>query len=205
MMKNIRTMLATLAGVFLAYGLFALVAFRSGAALNERTLYQVFAQSYFVILVMGVAMVLVAILLTIAMVSFKDDKDEDEEEEDDDDLFAQPKPRPAPVRQPVPARPAPAPRPAPKPVTRPLAPSIFDEDDEDDDLEEELPVRLPPSPRGEVGKADRGELPKATPPSYLPEDEAAYSRPAPEPRRCVFCDEVISGNEPYCPYCGKKQ
>jgi len=196
-MKNVRTMLATLSGVFLLYGLFALIAFQGGAALGERTLHQLFQLTYFVILVMGVAMLLVAILLTVAMASFKGDKDEEEEDEDlFSDIPVRPA-RPAPGAQAAPAnrrieegqnvrpiaaqppmvnRPSPAqPARAPKPFARPLASTIFAEDDGDEIAD------------------------------VLPEEEEAYSRPVPEEgRRCVFCGEQVSEDETFCPYCGKK-
>jgi len=210
-MKTIRTMLATLAGVFLVYGLFALIVFKGGAPLGERSLYQVFGSSYFVMLVMGVAMLLVTVLLTIAIVSFKEDKEDEsgDEEDEDDSLFpknadAAPirppaftqiseKP-PAPLTEPPPAEPetggAPPSRFGAKPFVRPLTPNLFAEEDE-------APASQAPPPLRIDLRRDVSSL-------NLPENKSAYSRPSPQAQQCAFCGEAISGTEAYCPYCGKK-
>ncbi len=91
-MKTIRTIIATLSGVLLAFALVAWFSVRRNAAFIQRTIYQGFDQTFVVALVMGCAFLLIAVILTVAIVSTDDDDEEDEEEEE---VF-QPRQRPRP-------------------------------------------------------------------------------------------------------------
>ncbi len=77
-MKTIRTVIATLSVVLLAFALGAWISVRRNAAFIQRTIYQGFDQTFVVALVMGCAFLLIAIILTVAIVS----TDEDEEDEE---------------------------------------------------------------------------------------------------------------------------
>ena len=189
-MKTIRTILATLAGVLLIYGLVAIVSVKQQLAFVERSIFQVFSLSYFVTLVLGVAFLLVAILLTIAVVSFKggksvDDEDDDEDEFDDDEeddeeesdlITSEPRsfaPRRM-VAQPRPVAPQSAPVREEEPITR----------------------RMPVMRRTHYGDFER---PSAD--TFEIEPRRESQKPA---AFCPHCGEVLHEPTQYCPACGKK-
>ena len=82
-MKTIRTIIATLSGVLLAFAVVAWFSVRRNAAFLQRTIYQGFDQTFVVALVMGCAFLLISIILTVAIVSTENDDEEDEEEEEE--------------------------------------------------------------------------------------------------------------------------
>ena len=115
-MKTIRTIIATLSAVLLAFALVAWVSVRRNAAFIQRTIYQGFDQTFVVALVMGCAFLLIAIILTVAIVSIDDD-----EEDEEDEAPVRPKPRsrtqPAADRRPAEEK-HPAPRNGEQPYRR---------------------------------------------------------------------------------------
>jgi hypothetical protein len=179
-MKTIRTILATLAGVLVVYGLVAVISVNQEAAFVERSIFQLFSMSYFVALVLGVAFLLVAILLTIAVVSFKDkpeddilsdeylDDEDDEEEEDDEDIII----------------------PAPRRATRDFAPIR-----EAEAYTRRMPV-VRQKPTAEFSRAENAEA------------EPAFLRETPKTEKqaafCSNCGEALEAAVQYCPACGKK-
>lgn len=89
-MKTIRTILATFGVTSLLYGLFALIAMRLNPAFTGRSIYQLFRDTGFVALVIGIGCVLSFVIMTVAIVSFRDDgahKKHDLMAEDDFDDF----------------------------------------------------------------------------------------------------------------------
>ncbi len=90
-MKTIRTILATFGVTTLLYGLFALLMMRLNPAFTGRSIFQLFRETGFVTLVIGIGCVLAAVIMTIAIVSFRDEgsrkKHEVFDEEDELDEF----------------------------------------------------------------------------------------------------------------------
>lgn len=89
-MKTIRTILATFGATTLLYGVFALVMLGVKPVFAGRTIYQLFRETGFVTLVIGIGCVLSAVIMTVAIISFRDEGsrkkhevlDEDEELDD---------------------------------------------------------------------------------------------------------------------------
>lgn len=84
-MKTIRTILATFGVTSLFYGLFALIAMRLNPAFTGRTIFQLFRDTGFVALVIGIGCVLSFVIMTIAIVSFRDDGGRKKREYSDDE------------------------------------------------------------------------------------------------------------------------
>ena len=72
-MKTIRTILATFGVTTLIYGIFALVAMRLNLTFTGRSIYQLFRDTGFAALVLGIGCVLSFVIMTIAIVAFRDD------------------------------------------------------------------------------------------------------------------------------------
>ncbi len=89
-MKTIRTILATFGVTSLVYGLFALIAMRLNPAFTGRSIFQLFRETGFVALVIGIGCVLSFVIMTIAIASFRDEstrKKREYFEESDDEEF----------------------------------------------------------------------------------------------------------------------
>ena len=72
-MKTIRTILATFGVTSLLYGLFALISMRLDFTFTGRSIYQLFRDTGFAALVLGIGCVLSFVIMTIAIVAFRDD------------------------------------------------------------------------------------------------------------------------------------
>jgi len=72
-MKTIRTILATFGVTSLLYGAFALIAMHNNFAFTGRSIYQLFRDTGFIMLVIGIGCVLSFVIMTIAVVSFRDE------------------------------------------------------------------------------------------------------------------------------------
>lgn len=195
-MKTIRTILGTLAVIVLGYGLLAVISFRANSAFLQRSLYQIFAQSYFVALVLGVAFLLIAIILTVALMSFRDDEREEREEQeqisvldDDDDEET--------------VRPASGGQGA---FRRPARLQTADEDEPEqpeDDADADVPAFLKKG-------ATRPRVKEKTAPNVesifddLDDDATAAQAPRKEVKHCTFCNAVIDDDSKTCPSCGKR-
>ena len=219
-MKTIRTILGTLAAVLLGYGLLAVITFRSGAAFLQRTLYQVFSQSYFVTLVLGVAFLLIAVILTVALMSFKDDERAEKDEEDDADYADRS------LRDDEDIESESTQETDDKPVgetfRRPVRPLRGTEYRPDDDSYEDdgMPAFLRKPARQSAASAD----PVKTASNFkdigddaVPNVEEIFSdlsepekteqedrQRTLEQKHCVFCNAVIPDGSKTCPSCGKR-
>ncbi len=205
-MKTIRTILGTLAVIVLGYGLLAVISFRGNSAFLQRTLYQIFAQSYFVALVLGVAFLLIAIILTVALMSFRDDEREEREEDalllssdlsDDDELDEDEADKPVRAELGSFRRP-----------TRASAPRIELEDMQDDTFEEEEDVPAFLKKGASVRTRAKTKL-DADVPSVESIFDDQDDEPAPpvkkrDAKRCVFCNAVVEDDSKTCPSCGKR-
>ncbi len=89
-MKTIRTILATFGVTTLLYGLFALLMTRLNPVFTGRTIFQLFRETGFVTLVIGIGCVLSAVIMTVALVSFRDEGSRKKQKhsivDDEDDL-----------------------------------------------------------------------------------------------------------------------
>ncbi len=232
-MKTIRTILFTLAAVLVGFGLFALISVKTEATLINRTLYWMFNSSYFILLVVGAAFLLIAIILTISLVAFKDDKTDEDEDEDelDIDLKTGEDDRET-ARASVNRIREPQRRPA-----RANIPALFtveeedeepDEDTEDADNEETADIR-PPKRIEDGGEQStqmfrrpmhmgehRVEAPKPVEEEIKPvitevvPEPAEKNEPEPEVRqpimtRCIYCGEPIEKDNNFCPNCGRRR
>lgn len=72
-MKTIRTILATFGVTSVLYGAFALIAMHSNWAFTGRSIYQLFRDTGFIMLVIGIGCVLSFVIMTVALVSFRDE------------------------------------------------------------------------------------------------------------------------------------
>ena len=72
-MKTIRTILATFGVTSLLYGAFALIAMHNNWAFTGRSIYQLFRDTGFIMLVIGIGCVLSFVIMTVAIVSFRDE------------------------------------------------------------------------------------------------------------------------------------
>ena len=203
-MKTIRTILGTLAVIVLGYGLLAVISFRSNSAFLQRTLYQIFSQSYFVALVLGVAFLLIAIILTVALMSFRDEEREEREEEEEDEPNFSVEMTDADEPEPLsrtelgsfrrPSRPQSQREKSPEPLP--------DETLEEEDVPQFLRNSLNTRPRMK-------ERPEQDTPSVEaifgdPDDEQAPPVKKKEGKRCVFCNATIEDGSKICPSCGKR-
>ena len=189
-MKTIRTILATLSVVLLAWGITALIAVRSDAAFAQRTLYQVFSQTNYVVLVIGVALLAIAVILSFAAASFDaedknslmnaddtidadteaEEKEVESEPEDEDEVTGRYQ-RPS--------------RRHPQKSEEPTAEAdskikLFDDEQDDAQTDEEPEEEMIPSAPVKVNK----------------DDETA--------RFCIYCGGTVTGDAEFCPKCGKR-
>jgi hypothetical protein len=72
-MKTIRTIIATFGVTSLLYGAFALIAMHGNWAFTGRSIYQLFRDTGFIMLVIGIGCVLSFVIMTVALVSFRDE------------------------------------------------------------------------------------------------------------------------------------
>ncbi|MDO4543941.1 MAG: hypothetical protein Q4C01_05240 [Clostridia bacterium] len=198
-MKTIRTILLTLAGVFLCYGLLALISLSTEAAIVERTLYQIFTRTNIIALVIGGAALLIGIILLIAQYAFKDedaeseaddllsgnDDDDDFDKDGDDDIVAIPvESVKRPSRSARSIRP-----PTPEPVEETEIPDLFRVDE----------PAIEPVFEEPIAKAEDF--------FHRPTEMEAENKPKveeSEQRFCIFCGSKIGKTNMFCPFCGKK-
>ena len=223
-MKTIRTILATFGVTSLFYGLFALISMRLNPAFTGRTIFQLFRDTGFVALVIGIGCVLSFVIMTIAIVSFSDDgarrKREYADDEEDDFLEEEtvPEERAEEADETWSPEIKRKQRRALKETDEEI-PSLFD--DEDDAPEEPSFVR-PQAPAYDdepeeppivpVHRAYVQEEPEAPEPIPIADDEPEEE---PEPafalaaqngamKRCVYCGKPIDADSAFCIYCGKR-
>lgn len=200
-MKTVRTVLATLAGVLLAYSLTAWISVRADAAFVQRTIYQGFDQTFIIALVMGGAFLLITVILSVAIASASaegEDFEEDEEDEEPPEDEEEELPKPAP-RKPV-DRSAGYRRPAHMPKKNP------EEVPEEEQIVFAKPVRTEakPEPVPEPKPESKPEPAPEVKPEPVPE-----AKPEPKPQEegfihCIYCGKKVSANSAFCPQCGKK-
>ncbi len=209
-MKTIRTILATFGVTSLLYGLFALIAMRLNPAFTGRSIYQLFRDTGFVALVIGIGCVLSFVIMTIAIVSFRDEGTRKKHETAEDDLFDDfleeetvPEERadeadeswsPEIKRKQRKALRHAEPEPEPEP-------DLFAEDDEQIPVrrDEPLPVRDDTFEGFSEIRRTAPEEPAAPEPIEIPEAPVRAAT-----KRCIYCGETIDADSAFCIYCGKR-
>ena len=216
-MKTIRTILATFGVTSLLYGLFALIAMRLNPAFTGRSIYQLFRDTGFVALVIGIGCVLSFVIMTIAIVSFRDEdarRKHDTAEEDLFDDFLEEETVPEERADEADESWSPEIKRKQRKALRHTEPEpdLFAEDDEQIPLREDgeqIPVRrdeqLPV--RGDDGvyesftgiRRAAPEEPASPEPIVIPEAPARAAT-----KRCIYCGETIDADSAFCIYCGKR-
>ncbi len=226
-MKTIRTILATFGVTSLLYGLFALISMQLNPAFTGRSIFQLFRDTGFVALVIGIGCVLSFVIMTVAIVSFRDDgarkKREFAYDDEEDDFLEE---ETVPEEQADEADESWSPE-IKRKQRRALkhteeTPDLFGDDE--DEPEETIPMRSDVSERRnpfrrveEAPEEPKEELiiPEAEEP--LPEENAAFMppeptetpeaeepTPAPATKKCIYCGKAIEADSAFCIYCGKR-
>ena len=201
-MKTIRTILATFGVTTLLYGLFAVVATRLDLTFTGRSIYQLFRQTGFAALVLGVGCVLSFVIMTIAIVAFRDDGSRRKRElleDDSDEAFLEEETVPEERADEADETWSPEmkrkQRKALFVADEPEdTPNLFD--DSDDEAAEPATISLRGEPEPE-------QTPEAEPEGQTEEPEIADELPAWK-KRCVHCGAVIDADSAFCNCCGKR-
>ena len=211
-MKTIRTILATFGFTSALYGAFALLSMRLKPAFTGRSIYQLFRDTGFVALVIGIGCVLSFVIMTVAIVSFRDDGDRrkreyyDDDETDDEFLEEEtvPEERAEEADESWSPEIKRKQRRALRHADEEPTPDLFaDEDDE----EEPISIR---------GNDDEAFARPAADTDFVPEPENAEAQqpsteegeplkgePAPG-KQCIYCGNTIDADSAFCIYCGKR-
>ena len=216
-MKTIRTILATFGVTSLLYGLFALIAMRLNPAFTGRSIYQLFRDTGFVALVIGIGCVLSFVIMTIAIVSFRDEDARKKHENAEEDLFDDfleeetvPEERADEADESWSPEIKRKQRKALRHAEPEPEPDLFAEDDEqipvreDDEQipvrrDEPLPVRDDTFEGFSEIRRTAPEEPAAPEPIEIPEAPVRAAT-----KRCIYCGETIDADSAFCIYCGKR-
>ncbi len=215
-MKTIRTILATFGVTSVLYGLFALIAMRLNPAFTGRSIYQLFRDTGFVALVIGIGCVLSFVIMTIAIVSFRDDthKKRDLNEEDDFADFLEEETVPEERAEEADESWSPEikrkQRKALRQTNEEPTPDLFAEDDELN--EESIPVRggfdadddaaFRPAETVRLAEPEEAEPEEAEP--EITEEPKQNETVRPATKKCIYCGETIDGDSAFCIFCGKR-
>lgn len=210
-MKTIRTILATFGVTSLLYGLFALIAMRLNPAFTGRSIYQLFRDTGFVALVIGIGCVLSFVIMTIAIVSFRDEGAQKKHETAEEDLFDDfleeetvPEERAEEADESWSPEIKRKQRKALRHTDEEPTPDLFAEDDDYDG--EQIPMR-------DVDRfAGFAEIRRTVPEEPETPEEPAAQEPVETPetpaptatKRCIYCGESIDADSAFCIYCGKR-
>ena len=208
-MKTIRTILATFGITTMLYGVIALIAMRLNPAFTGRTIYQLFRDTGFVALVIGIGCILSFVIMTIAVVSFRDEnthKKHDFAEADEFGDFLEEETVPAERAYEADESWSPE-------VKRKQRRALYQAQEPTPDLfadePEERAIRLRSDYRP---KQDAAYRPAALPAYQKQAQEPAKSAPA-QPKaaptgvvtkQCIYCGETIEADSAFCIFCGKR-
>ncbi len=224
-MKTIRTILATFGVTTALYGVFALISVRLNPAFTGRSVYQLFRDTGFVALVIGIGCVLSFVIMTIAIASFRDDGGRKKHESEEDDLFDDfieeetvPEERAEEADESWSPEIKRKQRRALRHTDEEPTPDLFADDDDDGEdggspqrfrrqereetsAEAETPIPLRGMTETEDDAAFRPV--REEPAEEAPEAEKAAEKPA-ATKRCVYCGETIDADSAFCIFCGKR-
>lgn len=182
-MKTIRTILATFGVTTLVYGILAMLTVRFDFAFAGRTIYQMFRDTGFAGLVLGIGCVLAVIILSIALAAFRDE-DKNRQTDDDDEFF----------------------------YDVDTADSTADDGEESGSVWTEA-VKQKQRAALQVQEPDTEDEPEDEEVVDLfSEDEEAEelseetenSEPAPKAQRCLYCGAELQNGSRFCSACGKR-
>ena len=173
-MKTIRTILITFGLTTLLYGGFALFCVSIDPPFASRSIFQMFRDTGFPVLVIGIACLLAVLLISFAVSAFRDNPKKGAAADDDEDRFLEEETVSVEEYEQEWT-------PKLKRKSRPAA--VAEEDPEE-------------SPAGD------GESEDDTP--ALDESLFRQTAAAQSTRRCVFCGTAYSSSEPVCPKCGRR-
>lgn len=213
-MKTIRTILATFGVTSALYGLFALIAMRLNPAFTGRSIYQLFRDTGFIALVIGIGCVLSFVIMTVAIVSFRDDgthkKHEFTEEDAFDDFLEE---ETVPEERAEEADESWSPeikrkqRRALRHADEEPTPDLFADDDDDyepQETEEDMArMREAFYPQDDAAFRPAKE-PEAPVEAEQPAPVEAAETPVRKTKRCIYCGETIDADSAFCIYCGKR-
>jgi hypothetical protein len=216
-MKTIRTILATFGVTSAAYGLFALIAMRLNPAFTGRSIYQLFRDTGFVALVLGIGCVLSFVIMTIAIVSFRDDGGKKKRESEEDDLFDDfleeetvPEERADEADESWSPEIKRKQRKALRHADEEPTPDLFADDEDEPD---EHVIRFPETAEKDEDAAFRPARPVREPEAPEEPEEPEEAAEAEEPempqaepgtKRCIYCGETIDADSAFCIHCGKR-
>jgi len=224
-MKTIRTILATFGVTTALYGVFALISVRLNPAFTGRSVYQLFRDTGFVALVIGIGCVLSFVIMTIAIASFRDDGGRKKHESEEDDLFDDfieeetvPEERAEEADESWSPEIKRKQRRALRHTDEEPTPDLFADDDDDGEdgvspqrfrrqereetsAEAETPIPLRGMTETEDDAAFRPV--REEPAEETPEAEKPAEKPA-ATKRCVYCGETIDADSAFCIFCGKR-
>ena len=211
-MKTIRTILATFGVTTALYGLFALIAMRVNPAFVGRSIYQLFRDTGFVALVIGIGCILSFIIMTVAIVSFRDDggrkKHEFLDDDEDDDFLEE---ETVPEERAEEADESWSPE-----IKRKQRRALRHTDEEPEptpdlfDDEEEEPISIRADFMKDAEENERPEEPDIT---FAPVPAEAEAEPAEEEteepeavatKQCIYCGQTIDADSAFCIFCGKR-
>ncbi len=224
-MKTIRTILATFGVTTALYGVFALISVRLNPAFTGRSVYQLFRDTGFVALVIGIGCVLSFVIMTIAIASFRDDGGRKKHESEEDDLFDDfieeetvPEERAEEADESWSPEIKRKQRRALRHTDEEPTPDLF-ADDDDDGEDEVSPQRFRRQEREETSAEAETPIPlrgmteteddaafrpmREEPAEEAPEAEKPAEKPA-ATKRCVYCGETIDADSAFCIFCGKR-
>lgn len=221
-MKTLRTILATFGATSLLYGLFALIAMRVNPAFTGRSIYQLFRDTGFVALVIGIGCVLSFVIMTVALVSFRDDGTRKKREfldDDADDDFLEEETVPEELAEEADESWSPEikrkQRRALKHTDEEPTPDLFGDDaDEDDSVSEDDSFEEEPAfERTEDADAAVPES-REQPEAHYAEDtgiegifirgEEPETTDAQPTKQCIYCGKTIDADSAFCNFCGKR-
>ena len=216
-MKTIRTILATFGVTTLLYGLFAMIAMRLDLAFTGRSIYQLFRDTGFAAMVLGIGCVLSFVIMTIALVAFRDDssrKKHDIFEEEDEEEFLEEETVPEERAEEADETWTPEikrkQRKALLAVEEPEeeTPNLFDDDDDEEErIETSIPIRQEPEPETTEAEPRPEAADTEEPVSEESKEEMTEEPPAEEKhpkKRCSYCGALIDADSAFCNCCGKR-
>lgn len=209
-MKTIRTILATFGVTSMLYGLFALISMRLNPAFTGRSIFQLFRETGFVALVIGIGCVLSFVIMTIAIVSFREEgarKKHEFLEDTDEDEFLEEETVPEERAEEADETWSPE-------IKRKQRRALRHTDEEEtpdlfgNDEDEEPMIRIEEREPEQSAEPLPADAPEETPlpeeSDFAPAEEAPEAEPAPETKKCIYCGRTIDADSAFCIYCGKR-
>ncbi len=177
-MKTIRTILATFGMTTLLYGAFALFCVSIDPAFTARSIYQLFRDTGFPFLVVGIACLLSVLIISFAVAAFRDEPKNRRAAAVDEEQFLEEETVPVEEyeRQWTPELKKKS-RDALSYEQSDDAPDLFAEDDAADEASDDDAPAL---------------------------DETLFRQPQQQMRRCVFCGTAYPETDAVCPKCGRR-